>query len=301
MPHLRLTLKLALGLCLAHCAWSLPGASSPAAEPPAATDQVAALSKPLDDPANPYHKLYTATDAWVQAHLGQPGWDITGGAVPGDFQTIEAFIDAEGWLVPQCVARKNLEDSIKLRTEDVSRAYPVATTASGYMPAELYQAWQQELWNISAEYYKAVPEWLVQDPPVMALLLPNGEVITLGDLGSAATISLEQLSTLSENGARPPFYRYSAGGKLLGTSDAFWWDLYLAPGSPAAAAQRIKQRNDGYFYDLDGRGEIKAIYDYDGSVLPSTAEPAARDYHAFTLLSAAQLRLLYNAQHPVAR
>ncbi len=306
MPNLCLPLKLALGLGLALCAWGLPGSPGPlaAADPsrlPVASTPETELAKPLDDPANPYLKLYTATDVWVFAHLGQPGWNAEGGAIPADFQTLEAFVDATGWLVPQSVARQNLEDSIKFRTEDASQAYPVAATASGYMPAELYQAWQQELWNVSAAYYNAVPEWLVQDPPVMALLLPNGDVITLGDLGSAKTISLEQLNSKDHEQDAPPFYRYSAGGKLLGQSDAFWWDLYLEPGSPAATAQHIKQRNDGYFYELDEQGGIKAIYDYDGAVLPSTAEPAPRDYHAFMLLRADQLMLLYNAQHPVTR
>jgi hypothetical protein len=261
--------------------------------------QSAVSIRPLDDPANPYRDKYGPGDAWIYEHAGAPAWDGAMADWPADWHTLEAFVDSQGWLIPTSVVRRNREEVLVDRSRDCRNTYAVEYLANGVMPRELFEAHKCSQFSVWADYYMPVPQWLAVGPPRGAMLYTNGDVITVGLLGSG-----EILVPRGEKGegccggsSDWPLCRYDRNGNLICTTNYTWLNLYMDNLESGDRPEgHMRQTDQWYFIFRDDTGVILSVYDYDGTKLPGTDEPPSRDVHPFVLLNPDQIQHLYEAQ-----
>jgi hypothetical protein len=264
----------------------------------------------LDDPANPYAKQYLALDRWTWEHqVGvyrgrqpfprQPG-------TKGEAKMI-TLVDEAGFMLPYATYVRSREEAKRDRTEDSFYSQSMFLLAAGAMDQAMIDDGHRTADLITGGFYLPVPDWLVADPPVSAMLLPNGEVVTEGPLGSGAE---DGSGTQLDPGAGKAkgccggsdlgYFRYARDGQLIRSTKKSWWDLYydseVEGGYPPG---NMTIRGDGYVVFKDDGGAVLSAYDYDGSPL-GAIDPRPRDIHGFSALRPPHIRALYGAQQELA-
>jgi hypothetical protein len=237
----------------------------------------------LRDPKNPYKGKYAAYDLWIFAYA----WNQAQATEVRNSDEQQAghwysmAIDDKGWPVPQ-----NLDQQHQY--EKGAGGCSRSISAYGFMGEQLEVMQQRDLLKVEAEHLPDIPQWLAEAPPSRAMLLPNGEVVTLGGIGEPPAAMLDPMV----------YYRYSAEGKERSrTAHPSWWTLYW-PDYPALHDQHaddVWSEYSGYIarYDKD-TGKCTAIYDYTGKRIRGT--PPQSDARYFRWLSGESLTDLYRLQ-----
>ncbi|MBN2083333.1 hypothetical protein JW859_14140 [bacterium] len=205
--------------------------------------------QPLDDPGNPYAADYGEWDRVCFAHhaklCAEYDWnrlsmedqqrvaneyelkvleDLGDRKVPGYYvYPTTAYIDDNGYLVPYVLAQ---EIMLALQGLPVS---PQAQAAQGIFDYEyrlqmnvplepdLQRARQQAETEMRALFYEPVPAWLADSPSLSAMFLPDGRIVTRGELGS-----------LLGNGVSDVWCCYEPSGELVCQSKAgeeYWFAM----------------------------------------------------------------------------
>ena len=164
-----------------------------------------------------------------------------------------------------------------------------------------------------------IPGWLAANPPFLAVLVPNGEVVTYGALGE----TLPPLTEAQRHAATMPnysgWYRFSADGKLLEKNtqwgqmmmhwvDFYWPDAWKTMRDTDLQHALSGQRHEGSYWvtmskaPLDANGEPDyagrtpvAAYAYDRTPLDLNAPVPAKLLTCRFLLWS-QVKPVYEAQ-----
>jgi hypothetical protein len=122
------------------------------------------------------------------------------------------------------------------------------------------------------------------------LLLPNGDVITVGLLGSgsetAAGNETEKVTGCCGGNSSLPLVRYNSDGTPIATTNRHhWWYLYYDVEVEPIPTGVMVDRSDGYIRFTDGiDGGLLSIWTYDGRPVATEAEAIPLDRHSFTWL-----------------
>lgn len=290
-------------------------------QPNATSEAPLASFKPLDDQHNPYRSQYQEWDRWLvsnckSVHRGYKSNTARSAGAKGQM-AFTTMIDAAGYVVPAVESRRRYEEAQKNRTEESFDQDALYITGAGPADKDILYRYRSQIDEVCAQYYPRIPDWLGSNPPLAAILLPNGEVVTQGPLGNGmnkatppeAPIGNDQPSAKaspagsgSGNNSNQGWYRYDATGKQLGfTAKPAWWFLYYDANAHGLPAGKMTSRRDGYTIFTDPTtGAITSVYDYDGTRLDAV-EPPLRDLHPFIKLRSYRLAQYYKAQNLSAR
>lgn len=293
-----------------------PGASAKTQSSISKGSQLASF-KPLDDQRNPYRGQYQEWDRWLvsnceSVHRGFAS-NTTGPASATGQMLFTTMIDAAGYVIPAVESRRRFEEAQKNRTEGSFDKDAHYITGAGPADQAMLYRYRSQIDEVCAPYYRRIPDWLGSNSPLAAVLLPNGEVVTQGPLGSGmkkdtppdTPAGNQQPSTAAKaggrssgNGPNQGWYRYDATGKQLGfTTKPAWWFLYYDAAARALPPGKMTSRRDGYTIFTDpATGAVTSVYDYDGTKLDAV-EPPLRDLHPFIKLRSYRLVQYYKAQN----
>ena len=244
------------------------------------------MRDPLD-PQNPYRGEYAPYDAWIYAHAWQQA--RSGSFSSASDQLYSIRVDSDGWPQPMHVTAKHdlCDDGhiTKPHCYNVISAY-------GIMDQGMSAQQQQDELAVRAGNLPQIPAWLADQTPLQVMVLPDGEVVTLGKLGSAPDAS-----------RAGSYYRYSKDGVELGHTapGAEWWTLYFA----GFDALRQAHEKDSYWEEDLGcvqrfnstSGQVRELYDYHGTRLPGVKPPPDRAPKDYWWLSGTDLAAVYAQQN----
>ncbi len=173
------------------------------------------------------------------------------------------------------------------------------------MEQELIDERMQEICNIKASYYPPIPEFLGTNPPRRTMLVSADRIVTIGLPGSGSLADPYQQDPYAPPQQALPFYLWDREGNKLGETTSLWYELFGAPIQDINRNAREQGCNTkflssvpmGYLgYDDAATGELKLLYDYDGTPLEPDLAQHKRDEHNFLFISADELSHMYNTQ-----
>ena len=246
----------------------------------------------LDDPANPYLGQYELWDQWVYEHMvSRPkAWKL--GEYPENWDTLSAMVDKNGYMIPMLESTRQKEIAISNGEQDGYFNSSYYVYGEGELPKNILDGFTKEANRIRAGFTPPIPTWLVENTPSMAMLFPNGDVITLSELGDA---SMDCCS-----GRKQTWYRYNSSGEFTGQSKVTWWEIYYTEkhGEESWPEGDFENRMDGYVLFKDrATGQILSAWDYDGTRLDSEVPPPFRDPHPFMYLNQYFIIAFYELQN----
>jgi hypothetical protein len=263
----------------------------------------------LDDPRNPYFGQYTEGDYWTYEHA----MDITRGFIRTPFEQSNfgksdvnfmlGWVDDRGCLIPYLsyAAESHLicyNDQVNDFWKDKNVLY-----AFGSMDKELIERIHSAQLKAYAYLYPQIPTWLASSPPISAMLLPNGDVISKGLLGSySAQENLldTRIGSCCGGSEDLMWCLYNADGELQATSkDHLWIDLYVSLRTLPYNLNNcsVDIRRDGYhIFRATETREIIVVLDYDGADMHLKTEPPYRSALQFSFIGAKTLQDLRKAQ-----
>ena len=212
-------------------------AESPSTGPVAlGMDGTKVMVRPLDDPQNPFAGDYNDWDRWIYEHndpaLEIADWREHLEASPGNglaeysgsqLQVLQGLVDAEGFLLPsEHVFRRKLDPAGMSAKEYFEQQYnsdqqtpPFSTLfAKGELTWEQYEDYLHVFERGGAREYPPIPAWIGENPPARMVVLPEGEILVLGEMGQGDT-SKDFWKNSHQHEQLMRWYRYSAEGKLL--------------------------------------------------------------------------------------
>ncbi|MCC7476986.1 hypothetical protein IT575_00890 [bacterium] len=253
-----------------------------------------------DSAGNPYAGQYQEIDDWLWQHEGWPDpanfnivLDLRGRPIDKNssengetWQQLRTRVDAKGYPLPLALALTLEHEALYgAGTRQAEAEARLAGTSfmhsGGTLSPELQKTLRSEIWPALAAYYPRIPDWLGQNPVGKALILPSGEVVTYGELGSWRELLKPEAENLllpwqSNDGVfhnwpatpqQTSSCRYSADGRLLGSfpsasmmMDMPPWQALFEPGL-AQVAQDARTLGMRVF----SRGQYLAIQDVAGS------------------------------------
>ncbi len=262
----------------------------------------------LDDPQNPYLGQYSEWDYWCLANanpMNSEDWsEWSDGNVPATRRMVSYGVDKDGFPVPLLTQRQQQMERLHDASLAPENACVVSFMVYGDIPPELDERMLAAEMQLKARYAPGIPQWLAQEPPLWALVLPTGEVVTAGELGAGRDFDMNYTRKLKAD--LPPYscYRYSAAGELMAqTKPGEQWYTLFWPESATVLGQynpddTIYWIENGYVVVRDYRNwTVAALYDFDGSPLPVDTNMAARDANVWTGWYGREIPLLYAAQH----
>ena len=265
----------------------------------------------LDDDSNPYKGQYKAWDRWVFEHAGaedpykidKPPEEMTPeertayvfrNNYPSNWTECKATVLDEKYLIPFEISIYEGREAYANHTADEYYSTVNVITARGVMNPNLNDEMLVRGEEITAEFYMPIPEWLAKNPPKAAMLLPNGDIVTDGLLGSAGNEE-DHHESGSCCGGTSLYCLYSENGELLRTNNNFWWFLYhneaeCPTGSMVASP-------DGYVRFYNDAGELDSIWDFDGIKLESEEAATPRSPYHFEMLGSNSIVRFFAASH----
>ncbi len=258
--------------------------------------------RPLDDPANPYRGLYAPIDFWAFERLkgltSEPyklhlhltySYGSEPFEVPEGWRVTIKTISPEGYLIPQFI--NGIRDEYRFDRPTVGE-----TLGLNMLGAEDWGGQQMDWiaivapldWDglqldssakhsdfIEALDFPRVPAWLVRQPPIDCVFVPNGDILCYGELGKEFVGG----PYYSVKGER--WYRYDRTGRLLGTLDPpdtdyysnwrlfYWPDMTVLKAEARNSERWLNARSGGYSTleepAVEGQEAGVLIYEYDGS------------------------------------
>ena len=308
------------------------------------SDQSLIEVRPNDDPASPYAGSYEAWDEWMMLNVGKvnlaeqarmneilrerqakaqqlakegkevPKELLDPGISPDPNDPWEYYslkVDDAGFILPQRMLWG--EDSASWVTGDLRQETHARgadrghLSAGGVMEPQLLQQMNAARWDIEAQYYPTIPAWLAEQPVYYAALIPNGDVVTLGELGSRPADGGGFPAEYYAKDAVRTFYRYSADGVLIGQRAAADWDwqsMYFPQRKALlddAKARGLETEDElGYFIvRKPAGGAIEAVFDFDGRPV-DPGQPLIRGKMYCSLIDWDTIAQLYAAQQRAA-
>lgn len=262
----------------------------------------------LDRPDNPYHNRYREWDRWALENgkdLRMVDWGAwRAGKIPNSYRMIYVSVDTDGYPVPILEDyQRKVSEAHAPQTRD-KNACSLAYMAFGEPPAQMLAQLQAAEMELKASYAPRIPHWLVNDPPQWAVLLPDGDAITSGELGSGREMDPFYTWCGEYFDPQQPFYYYNRAGRLVGkleVGDSDWYKLCW----PQAASTLAKFDQANSIVDFRkgcvvvrryGGKDVLAVYDYNGTVLPAGTDPALRDGNVWNGWVGLEIPALYAAQ-----
>ncbi len=266
----------------------------------------------LDDQNNPFREQYGAWDVWLYEHMERLPDDAPQHVSPdpqalmlqslqesinrpANWTGLQTRLTSKGYLQPVLEGIKQNEYQ-RGSADLMAPGAEQWISAHGLMDPQTYKQMHTAVDALKASYYQPIPRWLAENPPEAAMLMPNGDVVTSGLLGSGARV-------FTESGGVGPrsalLARYDKEGKLVRQVDgADWWYLYYPGGVADRPAGAIAISNDGYVeFTAQPGWNVLSRWDWDGTPLALDAPRPARDYHPFQFLMARAIIDYYAATH----
>jgi hypothetical protein len=256
----------------------------------------------LDDPENPYRDDYKAWDLWIYMHeltvleaqgisnpgIGRDGWNY-----------YSMSVDENGFPVPRLMATRDRYERLKHGSDANTEAGRCTHSiqAMGAMDFDMQHRMQLAEDAVLGEYLPEIPQWLVRGAPEWAMILPDGEVVTRGPVGS-----MEQLAPAAAADQFECYYRYSPEGVLVDKTELgqLWLQLFWD------ADRVIAKYNSDKVYFVDRNGYLvvistdtrktAALYDLDGSRLNTSHPLDDRDGTRFYKIRGDELLRAFKAQ-----
>lgn len=274
--------------------------------------------KDLDDPANPYKGQYGPWDYWLHENQHDmtdeevEAWN-DGEVTPGKRLEI-ICVDAAGYQIPVAAwdrqARERERRSANLSAVGNELEPPRNIRRFefyGELPPEIEQGMFDARMEVAADYVPRIPEWLGQAPPLQALVLPTGEVVAYGELGTGADYDwhVEHCNSTVRHGDH---HRYSADGKLLAKlpREELWAKLFspdldqILPSFSGDNHYILMESGYVAIYGVDERGVLSmepiALFDYDGTPVPANTNPDLRDVSLWEPLYGREISAIYAIQ-----
>ncbi len=183
---------------------------------------------PMDAEANPYAGQYEAWDVWVFENAVNPESTERDQATdevsqPGH-EILRINVTPEGFAVP---IRVYFNELYSPDSQEITNC-PYYLTAEGTVPPTLRNELVKMAAQLRAASLPEIPAWLVGDLPLWALILPSGEVVTMGELGSGTGL-LPGLPSKEFEAEGEAFFSFDADGGLLGQTGVgeAWWKLFF--------------------------------------------------------------------------
>jgi hypothetical protein len=265
--------------------------------------------KPLAAADNPYSGKYEDWDKWAYANLkdAPPGVATEEGS---RVSTLAYWIDANHFMVPLLQREAMIHDT--MRAGDLSAQPPIGFTrvvASGDFDLELSRRCRAATYNLLADYYPRVPDWVATKIPEASInIYPNGEVFAMVRRESRVSFPPD---AHSDPGVDPievtqKFYRFSADGELIAEQQYSRNDLFALKASEQAVLEKdIKNgfrihTGGGFMWTADKHGskggKIQHCWNYAGERVDPAERDAPRDWHNFVTLSPTEVQSLREAQ-----
>lgn len=260
----------------------------------------------LENPENPYRDDYREWDFWLVDHQ-VPEAEVVG-CFSGDDTDMSmiGYLDEAGWLIPSLVVEKELEDQATLGNgRDYLKSLTTRVFAAGAMDPELSQQRLDEICMMKAQHFLPIPSFLGENPPRRTMLLSEDRFVTIGLPGSGSLIDPYQQDPYAPPMEALPFYLWDSQGNQLGESWTSWYELFGAPIEEILDTARDEGCNSkfpsnipmGYLgFNDAATGQLKLLFDYDGTPLEPDLSLHKRDEHNFMFISANKLTHLYNSQ-----
>jgi hypothetical protein len=160
----------------------------------------------LDDPQNPYLGRYSDYDRWVYEHSMPLPSDLASSPDHGTAYMQELMakqppgsvrgggsVTDEGWLVPASLQprlRFKGEQAASPREyinggdvlQDPAPGHKYHLFALGPQSEAVRLSQQMDYYAEKASQYPRIPAWLGQHSPLLAVFVPNGDILTYGEL-----------------------------------------------------------------------------------------------------------------------
>jgi hypothetical protein len=235
---------------------------------------------------NPYRDAYQACDQWIADNALLVTLAPSSAAYNSELAqrsgsgTVFTLADKQGYILP---FREAAEMKAAARQHKLSLAGYRYVYASGQLDQSTGQQIRDLDFQGRAKHYPPVPDWLMTGTPEGAILLPNGEVITRGEVGKFPWDGERNTShaghgdTHSGVHSSKGWSHYSADGKLLNQiSSGPWILMFNADVMDYIVDERYEKeaRADGYWVFVERETkEFAAGFDWDGSRLDSSPPP----------------------------
>lgn len=259
----------------------------------------------LDDPANPYRDQYAEWDYYCFANARDMSkeerrkWNRH--QVPLTRRWINVFVDPAGFPVP--IMQSHQERMEWYRDREPSQGDTCVNSYEVYadVPEDLDQRMYAAEQAIRAELVPAIPRWLALNPPLKAIMLPDGSIVAYGEPGSGRDYDLNDDFL---RGAPPvKCFHYSPEGTLLaqtatgeGWYTMFWPDAETVLGRYDDKTTYIYQDNGFIFVEQIEDWKCLAVYNYDGTPMPVETTAGSRDRNVWGGWFGREIFMLYTAQ-----
>lgn len=263
----------------------------------------------IREETNPYRDDYREWDYW--GYLNSTSvYEANGNYsiwydLPGR-ETLYMSVDSAGWLVPQLTAFRQQMERMKYGAAAVSAesACTNSFTARGEPGRLLYELEEEKL-RIKATFIPPVPLWLTNGPPESAMLLPDGEVVTYGEVGNQDIMWPDRRFDLLRH------YRYDPEGNILDQTEPGqpWWNLYFdLEGEMAKYGEDsgLIASRPGYVGIIHHTDEDDGVptqlewFTYRGAKATKEQNEAVVDRTHFMEIYAAEIPVLYELQQAAA-
>jgi hypothetical protein len=260
---------------------------------------------------NPYYAEFSIFDNWVLEHAVEPGvvaqrpFDRPPGPAPApDLYWLDSYldVDAHGRVIPtlrrfyEVVRSQEWRDSSDQLAGWFWSNSPYRIGARGWIDRATFEDMWFQRARAQARLMPRVPAWLAASPPRVATLMPNGEVVTQGELGAGERlfdaagwrrmIARQQAGTeimVVRDPGPGVLIRYSPTGVELGRYPTgkgmtLWRDIYFPQYRELYAqsyrtGQQLRTVN-GYHVLLDSYyGNVLQVWDFDGTPLEARQVP----------------------------
>lgn len=195
--------------------------------------------RPTDEDGNPFAGMYREWDLWLLDNVVAPDAEelvlSESGQLPKGEELARIWVSNEGDVVPMLEyyrAAYAESDMVTLAS------CPYYLSSISAIPVELRIELAAEMAKIRAPGIPAVPVWLAKEPPMAAMFIPGGEIITSGKAGDGEGRSPELWPESRSVGIEDGFRRYTAAGEFLTETgeDEEWWRLYFTDFEATVAA-----------------------------------------------------------------
>jgi hypothetical protein len=243
----------------------------------------------LDDPENPYRKQYGPWDRWALANAKNPTMEEMAaqrsGTAPAGWTYFRPSVTEDGWLIPQLAELGTLLDQQTDLNAYRNRPHCVLTfSAAGIADATVLAELEQAKLKLWASRLPQIPEWLKAQLPKRAIVLPGGEAVTYGPLGSGVGPVEAGKWRFDADGNPEVYYRYDASGaEVARTTPGQPWQELFRPGYTqeillgGSKQGLIPVLLNGYtILSEAASGAVVKVYDYTGAELPADTLTAQR-------------------------
>lgn len=262
----------------------------------------------LDTAGNPFRGRYRDWDRWALEHaksLRQVDWSAWNtGELAADLRMIFVYVDADGYPVPILeTAKREFDEAHQPQTRD-KNACSLKYMAFGVIPQDMLAELKTEIMLCKARYVHEIPAWLAENPPQWAVVLPDGNVLTKGGLGSGRDFDVFFTWRMSNGTTEQQYHRYDPSGKLAaklepGVTDwykLFWPDAAQALSGLLTPDTMVRFDNGCVLVQRYDGSDVLALFNYDGTELPVATDPRMRDQNVWNGLLGMEIPALYEAQ-----